>query len=195
MVFGPAMDIATARKEGTTPLQVLMRGNRLISSQLSLRVKLLFWLTNGPYWMLAIALVVAAPLELPSRCGPSWLHALAVFAVALASSAFHGTVLFGGRSSIGTGRYSVEQFAALLLAVDMTAANCYGLALALMFGLVRSLLLFAFPIALLMCSAYTKRKGRPVLYAFLHGTWHVLSAAAMWRILYFNDQNVRGTIV
>jgi hypothetical protein len=190
MVFGPAMDVVRARKEGVTPLQVLVRGNRLVSSQLTLRIKLAFWATNGPYWMLSMGLL-ATPPATPQGCGPSWAHACAVMVVAAASSVFHGSVLF----SLALGaRHSLDHITAVLLGFDMVAANCYGATLAWNFGLRRSLALFSFPLMLLMLSAYTKRTGRPVLYAFLHGTWHLLSAAAMWRVLYFDETGARRTV-
>ena len=184
------MDIARARKEGVSPLEVLVRGNRFVSSQLPLRVKLVFWLTNGPYWALAMALAVEPP-ALPASCGPSWLHAMALLLIAIASSVFHGAVL--SNTALGGGR-ALERLTPVLLGADMIAANAYGFSLAFLFGIMRSVSLFSVPILLLMSSAYTKRSGRPVLYAALHGTWHLLSAAAMWRVLYVDDAGVRRTL-
>ena len=183
MVFGPAMDVARARKEGVSPWQVLVRGNQLVSSRLSLRIKLAFWLTNGAYWGLALLLLVDPPV-LPSRCGPVLVHALAVFVVATASSLFHGAVLSLAATNRNVNNAFVDQLIAALLGFDMLAANAYGLVLAWLLGFVRSLRLFAGPLLLLMLSAYVKRVGRIQLYAFLHGVWHLLSAAAMYRLLY-----------
>ena len=177
------MDVARARKEGVSPWQVLVRGNQLVSSRLSLRIKLAFWLTNGAYWGLALLLLVDPPV-LPSQCGPVLVHALAVFVVATASSLFHGAVLSLAATNRNVNNAFVDQLIAALLGFDMLAANAYGLVLAWLLGFVRSLRLFAGPLLLLMLSAYVKRVGRIQLYAFLHGVWHLLSAAAMYRLLY-----------
>lgn len=184
MVFGPAMDVARARKEGVPALHVLLQGNQLVISKLSPRSKLAFWCSNGPYWMLALALL-ASPPGLPAGCGAGWQHALAVLIVALASSMYHGLVLtMRPERAI----HSVTaSFTAILLGLDMIAANCYGVTLAWVFGLARCLGLFILPLMLLMTSAVIKRKGNPRLYALLHGVWHILSAIAMWRLLYFDQ--------
>ncbi|KAL1496722.1 hypothetical protein AB1Y20_014315 [Prymnesium parvum] len=163
MVFGPAMDLARARSEGVSPFLVVARGHRLVRTRLSLRARLLFCATNAPYFLLAAA-------------SPPPHHALPLLLVAAASSAFHAAVLFAQPSPL----------TALLLAADMTAANGYAACLALQFGAKRCAALFAVPLLLLVASAVAKRRGRPVLYAALHGAWHCLSAWAIWRILHYS---------
>ena len=128
------------------------------------------------YWALAARLATRpSPLA-----GPPWspLHALAALLVAAASSAFHGCVLFGG------GAASYERVTARLLVLDIVAANGYGVALACYAGLADAAAVFAVPLALLTWSAVAKRSGQPVTYAVGHGAWHLLSAAALWRLHY-----------
>jgi len=176
MVVGPLMDALAARKAGTSAVQILNKNNRLLISGLSFRTRALFWLTNLPYWALAARLAT-----LPSPlAGPPWspLHALAALLVAAASSAFHGCVLFGGGSA------SYERVTARLLVLDIVAANGYGVALACYAGLADAAAIFAVPLALLTWSAVAKRSGQPVTYAVGHGAWHLLSAAALWRLHY-----------
>ena len=66
-----------------------------------------FWLTNVPYWLLAVRL-----LTLPAPLAGSWneLHAIAALVVAAASTAFHGFVLFGGGASAGASVVSARTF-------------------------------------------------------------------------------------
>ena len=176
MVVGPLMDALAARKSGTSAIQILSKNNRLLISGLSFRTRALFWLTNLPYWALAARLAT-----LPSPlAGPPWssLHALAALLVAAASSAFHGCVLFGGGSA------SYERVTARLLVLDIIAANSYGVAFACYAGLADAVVVFAVPLALLTWSAVAKRSGQPVAYAVGHGAWHLLSAAALWRLHY-----------
>ena len=137
--------------------------------------------------MLAV-LLLAEPPALPRQCGSAFAHAVANFAVATASTLFHGAVM--AASALGGGRVAplIDQITAAFLGFDLLAANIYGASLAYLMGFVRPLLLFAPPLLLLVSSAYVKRQGSPKLYALLHGTWHLLSAAAIYRLLYF-DQN------
>ena len=98
--------------------------------------------------------------------------------MAAASSAFHGCVLFCGSSA------SYERLTARLLVLDIVAANGYGVALACYAGLAHAASVFVVPLALLTWSAVAKRSGQPVTYAVGHGAWHLLSAAALWRLHY-----------
>ena len=167
MVFGPLLDALVAGREGTSTMHVLSRGNQLVSTQLSLRVKLAFWLTNVPYYLLAVR-VATASSPLPVS-GSQHAHALAIAVVAVVSTAFHGAVLFLGSGSRWPKR---------LLSADLIAANGYGAVLAWLCGVERVLSAFALPLLLLLTSATLKRTGRVVSYAALHGAWHVLSAGA-----------------
>ena len=175
MVVGPVLDAVAARKAGTSAFQILNKNNRLLVSGLSFRTRVLFWLTNLPYWALAARLAtLPSPL---AGLSLSPLHALAALLVAAASTAFHGCVLFGG------GSVSYERLTSRLLVLDIIAANGYGVALA-SYGLADAAVVFAVPLALLTWSAVAKRTGQPVTYAVGHGAWHLLSAAALWRLHY-----------
>lgn len=177
MVVGPAMDLLSGRD----PLQVLAQGNRAVSIHLSLRVKVLFWLTNGPYWALGFSLLVSAPPHLPPDRGPTAMHGLAMLTVAAVSSLFHGAVL--SRPAFAPAG-QLERLIPFFLAADLTVANAYGLYLAVASGFLLALRFFALPLLLLTASAYTKRRGHIRVYAALHGAWHVLSCAAICRLLY-----------
>lgn len=183
MVFGPAMDVMRARKEGVPSIKVLMQGNQLVSSRLTLRAKLTFWCTNCPYWILSWFLLVAPP-TLPAGVGSGWHHGLAVASIGFVSSAYHGLVLTIG---VQRSRPALGNVTAVLLGLDVITANCYGLTLALNFGLVRCLTLFIFPLLFLVAASVLKRRGNPCSYAVVHGMWHVLSATSMWRVLYYDD--------
>ena len=89
MVVGHVMDMAAARAEGTSTFSIIMRGNRLVIT-LPLQVRLAFWLTNAPYWLLASRIIVDPP-----RRGSHFVHAVFAVLTAAASTAFHGAVLFG----------------------------------------------------------------------------------------------------
>ena len=82
-----------------------MPHNFVLRRLLSPRVKLLFWLTNAPYWYLCRAVVrhqLARPRSTASGPAPLWLECLrpvcgssegtarAKFVIAAASTAFHG---------------------------------------------------------------------------------------------------------
>lgn len=177
MVFGPLLDAMVANREGTSPMHVLSRGNLLVSTQLSLRVKVAFWLTNVPYYLLAVRVATTSSSEtgLPGVPGSQHAHALAIAVVAIVSTAFHGSVLFLASSSRWPKR---------LLSADLIAANGYGAILAWLCGVERVLAAFALPLLLLLASATLKRTGRVLSYAAFHGAWHVLSAGAMARCLY-----------
>ena len=172
MVFGPILDAMAAHERGVSVVQVLSEGNRLVSARLSFKAKLVFWLTNVPYWMLAVELCTGAP---PIVAGPRYAHALAAIVVATASTIFHGSVLFGPVHSAWPPR---------LLRADIIAANGYGACLSLLCGVPFALRQFGLPLLLLAGAAKAKRSGHIAAYAWLHGTWHVLSCAAIWRCLY-----------
>ena len=172
MVFGPILDALNAQKRNVSAVQVISEGNRLVSTRLPLPAKVAFWLTNIPYWALATELCAGAS---PQVAGPRAAHALAVAIVAGVSTAFHGSVLFGSVTS----RWPVR-----LLKADITCANSYGLVLAFLCGWSFALQNFGFPLLLLFGAARSKRTGQIAQYAWLHGAWHILSCAAMWRCLY-----------
>lgn len=67
MVFGPILDGYAARKEGTSVVHVLSRGNRMVAAQLPFSIKLGFWLTNLPYWLITAALATDPPELAPDR--------------------------------------------------------------------------------------------------------------------------------
>ena len=169
MVVGPLMDAFTARRHGSSMLHEINRGNRLLIQKLPLRTRLLFWLTNLPYVALALALA-----HVPSALTGSIAAASPAWAVAMASSVFHGHVLFSG-----SGSRDNSSLTALLLAGDMLAANAYGLCVALSAGFPKAARAFGGPLLLLTASAVMKRRGRPGTYCALHGSWYVASAAAL----------------
>ena len=171
MVFGPVLDYRAARQRGVSTVQVLSEGNARVSTKLPTHVKVIFWLTNVPYWFLAVELGCGAAPHVGSRS----THALAASMVAVASTAFHGSVLFGPVASPWPRR---------LLSADILAANSYGVALACCCGLFVALRRFILPLALLAGAASAKRAGHVQSYAWLHGTWHVWSCLAMWQCLY-----------
>ena len=178
MVIGPIMDAIAARKAGTSTVLVRNKGNRLLIQSLSVRTRLLFWLTNLPYWALPARLATA-----PSTLvGPAWspLHTCCALLIAIVSSAFHGVVLFGGGSS------SYERLTKRLLVLDIAVANGYGAGLACYAGLADAAAVFAIPLLLLTWSAVAKRIGQPLTYAVGHGAWHLLSAAGLWWLLYLS---------
>ena len=177
MVVGPILDALAARKAGTSAVHVLNKGNRLLIAQLSLRVRLIFWLTNVPYFGLAARLAAS-----PAPLAGSWnaLHALAVLVVALVSTAFHGAVLFGG----GASSASYQHVTSRLLLLDLIAANGYGIALSCYAGLAHAAVVFTLPVAMLTVGAVMKRRGQPLTYAWMHGLWHLSSAACLGHILY-----------
>lgn len=171
MVVGPILDALAARNEGTSTLRVLSRGNKLVAT-LPLSVRLAFWLSNVPYWLLAAWLLYGPPgLQAPVA------HGAAATGVAIASTSFHGAVLFGGPAARS---WLVPR----LLLLDMVAANGYGLFLAVLRGLRPVATAFVLPVCTLALSAIAKRTWEaPYLYASLHGAWHVASAAALWHCL------------
>ena len=200
MVVGPILDALAARKAGTSAVQVRARtpstrvcqahssvvcpaaaqvqnkNNRLLIASLPMRTRVLFWLTNLPYWALAAQLAtVPSPLV-----APAWrpLQAVAALLIAAVSTAFHGVVLFGGGSA------SYERLTRQLLILDISIANGYGAGLACCAGLAEAAKVFAVPVLLLTWSAVAKRVGQPKVYAFGHGAWHLLSAFGLWWLLY-----------
>ena len=126
MVVGPVMDLLAARRAGASVTCVLAHNNRLVSTRLDMRTRVAFWLTNVPYWMLAAHLLeVPTPLA-SGHVGLGQAHALAAACVALASTSFHGSVLFGS----GKRAYGAIELSTVLLVADVLAANGYALTLA-----------------------------------------------------------------
>ena len=163
-MVGQLLDAMTARAEKTSAAVILSRGNRIVAA-LPLGVRITFWLTNLPYFALTARLFADADV--------ASAHAIAVGVVALASTCFHGAILFGAALP--------PALAPRLMALDLVAANGYGIVLMALRGLRRVLALFAVPVCVLVSSAVLKRRQRPMAYAALHGLWHVLSAAASKR--------------
>jgi hypothetical protein len=178
MVFGPVQDALRAKREGRNVLQIMSESNKLVNARLPLWTKVTFWLTNAPYFLLS-ARLLHEPRPHHSVGEPA-LHAVALAVVAMVSTAFHGSMLFGSASYLVGSRWPPR-----LLAADLLAANSYGALLATRVGFWRVVRLFSIPLILLLASARLKRRGFVVAYAAGHGAWHLLSAAAMWRCLYF----------
>jgi hypothetical protein len=161
MVVGPLLDLLHARKEQVSPTVILGRGNLLVTT-LPFGVRVAFWLTNLPYYLLAVRLADE---------GVSTKHCIAVAVIAVVSTCFHGAVLFGASLPAGT--------VPRLMILDVVAANGYGLSLMALHGVGRIARLFALPVCFLSVSAVLKRRQQPHAYAALHGAWHLLSAAAI----------------
>ena len=172
MVFGPLLDYQRARREGKSITQVWGQGQQLVNTSLPFGVKIAFWLTNVPYFLLSALLSAGAEPLIP---GGRLTHALAVTCVAIASTAFHGSALFLSPTSPWPSR---------LLVGDLLFANGYAIGLATRVGLSRMLYTFGVAVVFLATSARLKRRGSAVGYALGHGIWHVLSAAAMWHCLF-----------
>eukprot|EP00965_Chrysotila_dentata_P250950 6209741-Pleurochrysis_carterae.AAC.2 len=124
MAVGPVMDAFIARKQGVSPLRILNQNNKLLVSSLPFRTRCLFWLTNMPYWLLAVQLFLEPTPIAGTQLTNATFHALAATAIAAVSSSFHGTVLFGRRLGSGYERATI----ALLLG-DIVVANSYGIRL------------------------------------------------------------------
>ena len=61
MVFGPILDAIAANKRGdVNVVQVISEGNRLVATRIPLSGKIVFWLTNVPYWLLSAELLLSA---------------------------------------------------------------------------------------------------------------------------------------
>ena len=174
MVFGPVLDALAARKRGVSPVQVLSEGNRLVALRLPFLAKVVFWLTNMPYWWLSVELALGSR-KLSTAVGSRAYHTAAMCIIAAASTAFHGSVLFGAVGS---------PWPARLLGADILCANAYGALLAVLCGVPVALRNFGPGILLLFVAARSKRAGRIKFYAAAHGSWHVLSCIAIGRCLH-----------
>ena len=99
------------------------------------------------------------------------MHAVASFLIALVSTTFHGWVMYG----------PVERspWPRRLLTADILAANSYGAYLSFSSGVLTALRNFGPALLLLAGAARAKRRGYILSYAWMHGTWHVLSAVGM----------------
>ena len=121
MVVGPVMDVLKAQREGKDVLHVIMEGNRLLSTHLSTTAKLMFWLTNVPYYVLAAKIGSSAPSSIVPAGSPS-MHAAAVLGIAIVSTAYHGIQVFDPQNP----------WSPRLLTADICAANGYGILLAIL---------------------------------------------------------------
>ena len=174
MVFGPLMDALKAQREGKDVVHVILEGNRLVSTRLSHTAKLIFWLTNVPYFLLSAELATIDSSALVASAAVPKLHALAILGVAVVSTAYHGAQVYGDAHN---------PWSARLLAVDIFAANGYAMVLAYFVGILRMLQLFLIPLLFLATGARLKRRAMPYGFAWGHGIWHVLTAAAMRQAL------------
>ena len=112
-------------------------------------------------------------------CG---VFCIAMNALYLISTLYHGAVLFG--LSLKLPPRVFQALTARLLALDVVAANAYGVALVVFSGVARSAPRFAPPLTLLLVGARAKRTSRPVTFAWCHGLWHIFSAYVMFWTLY-----------
>ena len=159
------LDATKARREGKSMTHVWAQGQQLINARLPFHAKLAFWLTNVPYYAVA-ARLISGPL--PLVAGSPSTHGLCLVLIALASTGFHGTALFGSPTSSLPSR---------LLVCDLLFANGYAIYLGTCVGIGRMLRVFGVPVVFLAASASLKRRGSVTGYAWGHGIWHVLSAA------------------
>ena len=168
------MDARNAQREGKDLVHVILEGNRFVSRRLSSTTKLLFWLTNMPYYLLSAHLMTCKP-EAIVAAGPPLIHATTVLVIAMVSTAYHGMQVFGEAYNVWEPR---------LLFADLLAANGYGVVLIILVGVGRVLKFFAIPLLFLFAGARLKRQASPHGFVVGHGVWHILSAAAMWSCLF-----------
>ncbi|CAK0855444.1 unnamed protein product [Prorocentrum cordatum] len=156
-----------------------------VARPLTLAQRLLFWSTNLPYWALlaAVCLRGARP-----AMGPAPVHCVAAFAVALSSSLFHMVQLRLGGPLCGRccptaclKHLGTPACLTRLIVADVSCAAGYGACLLAWDAASVKWLLP--PLLFLFGGAFLRRQGQAVAYAVAHGLWHLLSAAALAKVV------------
>lgn len=174
-LVGPVMDMYDARRRGVSATRVMSRGFVEVA-RMPLRVRLAFFVTNAPLFVASAWLLWSPHVG----CSSTARLALCVSttAVALASTLFHGCVLFGMSLQL-VAPDGFEQTAVRFLQLDVLSAYVCGLTLCASCGAARTAAYIGIPAALLSLSNHAKWRGHSTLYALLHGSWHVLAAVAI----------------
>lgn len=141
------------------------------------RPRLAFGLTNLPYAVLSSILLGREVEADAEQCASPVVHGGVLVAVSAASICYHAAQLLG--------LFRVRAEAALLLS-DVLIVNAYALWLVSCFGL-RALSHYLVPAggaaALMVAGNVCKRRGSYVQYLYLHGAWHLASAAGLYALL------------
>lgn len=176
-LVGPVMDVYDARRSGVSVAHVMSRGFCDVA-RLPLGARVAFFLTNAPLCVAFARLLRAPHAGLTTTTAARAALCASTSAAALSSALFHWFVLFGVRSKSATSD-AFTTTAVRLLQLDMLCAYACGALLCANYGVARTAVHFAVPLALLSLGNRAKWRGLGAQYALMHGLWHVSASIAI----------------
>lgn len=193
----PMLDRITSQ-----PGRAIEADKRMVA-RLDLTSRILFLLTNLPYWVVFIAAVVNAVKVqssspnvgrgiVESLCDMPALHVVGLFCVATASTVMHTSQMRLGGFICGCAcnarskslkRFHSPNLLKKLKALDSSCALTAVLTLGTCHGWLQVFEFFAFAFPVFMLGLFSKRFNYHYTYITLHGLWHFLTAFLAWKAL------------
>ena len=174
------------------PQQAFERHLRGVNSTLSAPARWAFVATNLGYWAIAVRTLAAhsvpsaAVLDcLSTLCASPIFEGLLLLLMAIVSTFFHGAQcrLLPPLYCEPDGLHA-PRWVRLMCRCDVICAlSLLGVSL-LCFGPWHTCVWITAPALLFLVGRTAKRRAAYHAYALAHGLWHVLSAAAVWQILF-----------
>mmetsp|Transcript_7399 Transcript_7399/g.8924 ORF Transcript_7399/g.8924 Transcript_7399/m.8924 type:complete len:181 (-) Transcript_7399:1370-1912(-) len=159
---------------------------RKLSRELGYTHKLVFWLTNLPYW---ICFYQSLDLERKigsesGVCGNYLAFSLSMLSVAFASTLMHSAQLrlFSCNDSVEHKFYS-QSTQRQLKRLDIGCALWMIVFFSICKGLEQVLPIALLVLPFFITGAILKRTERYHLYTVVHGLWHIFSAFSGWYLL------------
>ena len=179
-LVGPIIDIIDSKKNGLEVKHVMSKGFIEVSN-ISIYVKLIFFFTNLPFYLLASE-ILFNPM-------PNWtflkhvLLASGSIFISIASTLFHGSVLFGIQLNLISFQY-FKTTTVKLLYCDIFASYLYSIIIIIYFGILKSLYYLLPAFFIFSIGNWAKFNGFTYIYSLLHGLWHIYVSIALWYIIY-----------
>jgi len=157
--------------------------------------KILFLLTNLPYWLCFYdllwlddlfeeATLTEHSLHIYHMCGTTGAYAVSIFAVALASTVMHSAQLrIFSCCSCSHRHLHRRTTQSLLKKLDVGCALWMILFFSLCQGFMNVFPVAVFTLPWFIAGAILKRTGDFHTYTIVHGIWHVSSALGGWYLL------------
>ena len=161
-----------------------------VSLGLSRRQKWAFYATNLPYWALAFftSQATSVPSSPFASCFSGLCSSVSFYTFLFTLLAFVSTYWHGAQCQLLDWLYChalhSPKWLMRLVKIDVSCSLftfCVGLGCV---GPWRTGFWLAVPFAFFCFSRSAKKRGAYLEYAIGHGVWHILSAVAMWQILF-----------
>jgi hypothetical protein len=166
-------------------LESSMAADAALVTSVPLGVRVLFFLTNLPYWVLCFSAITTLSASSSSSRSSSSTCDASVYAffaslVAVSSTVMHSTQLHlcGGEMCYSKPAQSIAK------RVDMSCAVLALIGCVYCGHLSDLYVALAVAIPLFVFGAIVKRQQRHYLYMLTHGLWHLVTAAMVWHVIW-----------